>query len=146
MTNAEARFSKSLRPRKPEGLLGRTAQDVHLDSHTAPELCGSAPLLDPRSCRYMMYVKPRCSYLNASFSGQHQEHSLTLPRGKGGRGGGGGGGGRRKKLGVGGSTQRHWQGTQSLVYMYKICIRSKRKKGSNECLFILTRTHSMQNC
>ena len=39
MTNAEARFSKSLRPRKPEGSLGRTAQDVHLDSHTAPELC-----------------------------------------------------------------------------------------------------------
>ena len=41
MTNAEARFSKSLRPRKPEGSLGRTAQDVHLDSHTAPELCES---------------------------------------------------------------------------------------------------------
>ena len=41
MTNAEARFSKSLRPRKPEGSLGRTAQDGHLDSHTAPELCGS---------------------------------------------------------------------------------------------------------
>ena len=39
MTNAEARFSKSLRPRKPEGSLGRTAQNVHLDSHTAPELC-----------------------------------------------------------------------------------------------------------
>ena len=39
MTNAEARFSKSLRPRKPEGSLGRTAQDIHLDSHTAPELC-----------------------------------------------------------------------------------------------------------
>ena len=38
MTNAEARFNNSLRPRKPEGLLGRTAQDVHLDSHTAPEL------------------------------------------------------------------------------------------------------------
>ena len=38
MTNAEARFSKSLRPRKPEGSLGRTAQDAHLDSHTAPEL------------------------------------------------------------------------------------------------------------
>ena len=37
MTNAEARFSKSLRPRKPEGSLGRTAQDGHLDSHTAPE-------------------------------------------------------------------------------------------------------------
>jgi len=38
VTNAEARFNKSLRPRKPEGSLARTAQDVHLDSHTAPEL------------------------------------------------------------------------------------------------------------
>ena len=38
MTNAEARFNKSLRPRKPEGSLGRTAQNVHLDSHTVPEL------------------------------------------------------------------------------------------------------------
>ena len=38
MTNAEARCNKSLRPRKPEGSLGRTAQDGHLDSHTAPEL------------------------------------------------------------------------------------------------------------
>ena len=38
MTNAEAWFNKSLRPRKPEGSLGWTAQDVHLDSHTAPEL------------------------------------------------------------------------------------------------------------
>ena len=28
----------SLRPRKPESSLGRTAQDGHLDSHTAPEL------------------------------------------------------------------------------------------------------------
>ena len=36
MTNAEARFNISLRPRKPEGSLGRTAQDVHLDFHTAP--------------------------------------------------------------------------------------------------------------
>ena len=39
MTNAEARFNNSLRPRKPESSLGRTAQDVHLDSHTVPELC-----------------------------------------------------------------------------------------------------------
>ena len=39
MTSAEARFNQSLRPRKPEGSLGRTAQDVYLDSHTAPELC-----------------------------------------------------------------------------------------------------------
>ena len=38
VTNAEARLNKSLRPRKPEGSLGRTAQDVHLDSHTTPEL------------------------------------------------------------------------------------------------------------
>ena len=28
----------SVNPRKPEGSLGRTAQDGHLDSHTAPEL------------------------------------------------------------------------------------------------------------
>ena len=37
-TNAEAWFSIALRPRKPEGSLGRTAQDGQLDSHTAPEL------------------------------------------------------------------------------------------------------------
>ena len=41
-TNAEAWVNKPLRPRKTEGSLGRTAQDDHLDSHTAPELC--APL------------------------------------------------------------------------------------------------------
>ena len=39
MTNAEAWFNNSLRPRKPEGSLGRTPMDGHLDSHTAPELC-----------------------------------------------------------------------------------------------------------
>ena len=39
MTTAEARFNNSLpRPRKPEGSLGWTAQDVHLDSHAAPQL------------------------------------------------------------------------------------------------------------
>ena len=37
-TNAEAWFNIALRPRKPEGSLGRTAQDGHLDSHTVPEL------------------------------------------------------------------------------------------------------------
>ena len=41
VTNAEARFNNSLRPRKPEGSLERTAQDGHLDSHTAPELSRS---------------------------------------------------------------------------------------------------------
>ena len=50
MTNAEARFNNSLRPRKPEGSLGRTAQDVHLDSHTAPEL---SP--DPASTDHILY-------------------------------------------------------------------------------------------
>ena len=39
-TSAEAWFNIALRPRKPEGSLGQTAQDGHLDSHTAPELCG----------------------------------------------------------------------------------------------------------
>ena len=36
-TNAEAWFNIALRSRKPEGSLGQTAQDGHLDSHTAPE-------------------------------------------------------------------------------------------------------------
>ena len=43
MTNAEARFNNSLRPRKPEGSLERTAQDGHLNSHTASELCVHTP-------------------------------------------------------------------------------------------------------
>ena len=47
MTNAEARFNNSLRPWKPEGSLGRTAQDGHLDSHIATELCGSCGSLTP---------------------------------------------------------------------------------------------------
>ena len=53
MTNAEARFNNSLRPRKPEGSLGRTAQDGHLDSHTAPELCG----LWAVSCDFVPHIK-----------------------------------------------------------------------------------------
>ena len=32
-TNAEAWFNIALRPQKPEGSLGQTAQDGHLDSH-----------------------------------------------------------------------------------------------------------------
>ena len=47
MTNAEAWFNIALRPWKPKGLLGRTAQDGHLDSHTAPELCVRSRLRDP---------------------------------------------------------------------------------------------------
>ena len=38
MTNACAWFNVALRPQKPEGSLGRGAQDGHLDFHTAPEL------------------------------------------------------------------------------------------------------------
>ena len=37
-TNAKVWFNIALRPQKPESSLGRTAQDGHLDSHTAPEL------------------------------------------------------------------------------------------------------------
>ena len=73
MTNAEARFNKSLRPRKPEGSLGRTAQDVHLDSHTAPELwlllctgrpshsklTEDSPVLRQHSVYYVMTVDDR---------------------------------------------------------------------------------------
>ena len=55
MTNAEAWLNIALRPRKPEGSLGRTAQDGHLDSHTASELCqyvfGSVPLYTRRKPR-----------------------------------------------------------------------------------------------
>ena len=51
MTNAEAWFNISLRPRKPEGSLGRTAQDGHLDFHTAPELCGDDD--DDDDCFYI---------------------------------------------------------------------------------------------
>ena len=75
MTNAEARFNNSLRPRKPEGSLGRTAQDVHLDSHTAPELCQNC------SCR--------SAFIYLSFS------QKTTPVSRVGvKGGGGGEGGK----------------------------------------------------
>ena len=66
MTNAEARFSKSLRPRKPEGSLGRTAQDVHLDSHTAPELCERLGSLFPVYIYLgtkLMQVDHLCEYI-----------------------------------------------------------------------------------
>ena len=36
VTNACAWFSVALRPQKPQGSLGRGAQDGHLDFHTAP--------------------------------------------------------------------------------------------------------------
>ena len=60
MTNAEARFNKSLRPRKPEGSLGRTAQNVHLDSHTAPELCCNTIATAPYYTLYNLSIMPYC--------------------------------------------------------------------------------------
>ena len=67
MTNAEARCNKSLRPRKPEGSLGRTAQDVHLHSHTAPELCLTQL---PGSASYTLSLCLKCMFaiirINAS--------------------------------------------------------------------------------
>ena len=63
MTNAEARFNKSLRPRKPEGSLGPTAQDVHHDCHTAPELCiNDVQLLTCYWCVYSSYLMVVCRY------------------------------------------------------------------------------------
>ena len=54
-TNAEAWFNIALRPRKPEGSLGRTAQDGHLDCHTAPEL-------------YPICIQPDVIHISPSFS------------------------------------------------------------------------------
>ena len=61
---AEARCNKSLRPRKPEGSLGRTAQDGHLDSHTAPELWALGIL----SIAFILRSFPLSSRLTALFS------------------------------------------------------------------------------
>ena len=58
MTNAEARFNNSLRPRKPESSLGRAAQDGHLDSHTAPELWKSVKNL-PRNAVFFFKIRSR---------------------------------------------------------------------------------------
>ena len=69
MTNAEARFNKSLHPQKPEGSLGWTAQDVHLDSHTAPELWQQG--LDNSSyIKHFLYNCPHCSHQHK----QNQNH------------------------------------------------------------------------
>ena len=59
MTNAEARFNIALRPRKPEGSLGRTAQDGYLDSHTAPELCVKVQLTS------LLLISPGICYVKA---------------------------------------------------------------------------------
>ena len=56
MTNAEAWFNIALHPRKPEGSLGRTAQDGHLDSHTAPALWVLVSLSKPTEQTVPIYT------------------------------------------------------------------------------------------
>ena len=82
MTNAEAQFNNSLRPRKPEGSLGRTAQDGHLDSHTAPELWvwdgGRGRLY---TYRYTVTTRAP-SLINRTVSVDVKHHVYLLPSGK----------------------------------------------------------------
>ena len=80
MTNAEARFNNSLRPRKPEGSLGRTAQDVHLDSHTAPELCRPENSSLSRFMRPLFRVKLCTHYTRARLplSANTRRHASVL--------------------------------------------------------------------
>ena len=66
-TSAEAWFNIALCLRKPEGTFGRKAQDSHLDSHTAPELC--------------------CATRD-HFALRSQKRGCLLGTGTGGRGGG----------------------------------------------------------
>ena len=74
MTNAEARFNNSLRPRKPEGSLGQTAQDVHLDSHTAPEL------LFESTRNFFFFTRGGCvSCLRACFGARLLSQSYQYP-------------------------------------------------------------------
>ena len=76
MTNAEAWFNTALRPWKPEGSLGRAAQDGHLDSHTAPELS------DLKRTSYIVYTqfiswKRRCTTSIKRGTQKNKTHSLT---------------------------------------------------------------------
>ena len=58
-----ARFNKSLRTRKPEGSLGRTAQDGHLNSHTAPELWVRGPVAKQVLIRRVQYIPWAVQYI-----------------------------------------------------------------------------------
>ena len=59
-------------PWKPEGSLGRTAQHVHLDSHTAPELC------DQLRAVSQIFI----AYVNRSSTGIHTSHQNFLHIGR----------------------------------------------------------------
>jgi len=63
VTNAEARFNDSLRPRKPEGSLGRTVQNGHLHSHTAPELCRPNLTSNGLYVSIAVRLKPKSLYI-----------------------------------------------------------------------------------
>ena len=62
--------------RKPEGSLGRTAQDGHLDSHTAPELCFlphfTAPL---NTLLHFNSLREQLDFVAANFDGNGHAHS-----------------------------------------------------------------------
>ena len=73
MTNAEAQFNKSLHPRKPKGSLGRTAQDVHLDSHTAPELCALCFM-----CTYVHILYSVCYFTGILYAVVRQISKLFI--------------------------------------------------------------------
>ena len=83
MTNAEAWFSIALRPWKPEGLLGWTAQDGDLDSHTAPELCkwiqpSILNLYFPAKSPYMSLLQESLG-MSPFMSLPHLGRALTCP-------------------------------------------------------------------
>ena len=56
MTNAEARFNKSLRPRKPEGTLGRTAQDVVTLTQLLNYVIVCVPGHDPSTFSFLSFL------------------------------------------------------------------------------------------
>ena len=71
VTSAEAWFSVALRPQKPQGSLGRKAQNGHLDFHTAPELCHlgimlflceTFPHMNYESCELSAFINTRIFY------------------------------------------------------------------------------------
>ena len=79
VTNAEAWFNIALRPRKPEGSLGRTAQDGHLDSHTAPELFTLPSISD--TFKYFLIVRRDwCLMLTAGTNSKLCEHGVSSRR------------------------------------------------------------------
>ena len=79
MTNAEAWFNIALRPRKPEGSLGRTAQDGHLDSHTAPELFTLPSISD--TFKYFLTVRRGwCLMLTAGTNSKLCEQGVSSRR------------------------------------------------------------------